>query len=408
MEERIPVNPDILRWARETLGIPPEQVARRMGKPVAVIEAWERGEDAPTYGQLETLAYDLYRRPVALFFFPEVPAEDPPGRAMRGLSSEVLENLPSRIRWLLRKATVLRMNLMELRSFEAGPTRNIVRDLDFFDLPPEAEMARRVRSYLGIDGSQQSWSGSDAAFEHWRAALEDAGVSVFKDSFRTPGTSRDAPDEAAAYSGFCLYDDDDPLICVNDDDEKSRQVFTLFHELAHLLLRTDSVDRRVVLFSDSLSGSVSAVEDRCNRFAAEFLVPAADLSDRFQGALAAEETVSGWARLYGVSPETILRRLFEAGRISRRDYRSRAERSVGAVAVPEEGGDPFLTQGAYLGERYVETVFRQYYRDRISLREAADYLRVEVGNVERMEEWLFARKGEGRGDRPVRRATSDR
>lgn len=368
-----------------------------MGKPVAVIDAWERGEDAPTYAQLETLAYGLYRRPVALFFFPEVPVEDPPERALRGVPGEVVANLPSRLRWLLRKATVLRRNVRELRDRETRPIRNIVRDLDFSTPSPDHEMAKRVRAYLGRDlSATPSWNGVDAAFEHWRTALEDAGVSVFKDSFRTPGTGRSTPDEAAAYSGFCLYDDDDPLICVNHDDARPHQVFTLFHELAHLLMRTGSVDRRVSSLSDALSGGVPSIEDRCNRFVAEFLVPAADLSDRLHGAPADDEAVTEWAGLYGVSRETILRRLLDAGRISGRDYRKRAARSAEPLAAPPADGDRIPNKGACLGERYVETVFRQYYRDRISLREAADYLRVRVGQVDRMEEWLFARREESR------------
>ena len=399
MREPVPVNPDILRWARESLGIAVEEVARRMDKTVEVIEAWERGDSAPTYVQLETLAYVLYRRPVALFFFPEIPIEDPPEKALRALPGETIGRLPPRIRWLLRKATVLQMNIAELRGPETRPLRNIVRDLDFSEPPPDEEMARRVRGYLGRPLSeQQSWNDVDAAFKHWRTALEDAGVSVFKDSFRTPGTKRNTRDEAAAYSGFCLYDDDYPLVCVNNNDAKSRQVFTLFHELAHLLMRTGSVDLRTVAFSDALFGSVPTIENRCNRFAAEFLVPAADLADRLHDARTDDSAVSDWARLYGVSRETILRRLLDAGRISERDYRKRAKRSAGQQASRSGGGSYFLTKGAYLGERYVETVFQQYYRDRISLREVADYLRVRVGHVERMEEWLFSQKEENRDD----------
>ena len=44
-----------------------------MKKKVSDIDAWERGEASPTYIQLEDLAYEIYRRPIALFFFPNVP-----------------------------------------------------------------------------------------------------------------------------------------------------------------------------------------------------------------------------------------------------------------------------------------------------------------------------------------------
>ena len=72
MSDPIPVNPDVLRWARDSMRLSLEEVAGRMNKRVSDIEAWERGDESPTYIQLERLAYDIYKRPVALFFFPDV------------------------------------------------------------------------------------------------------------------------------------------------------------------------------------------------------------------------------------------------------------------------------------------------------------------------------------------------
>ena len=39
------------------------------------ILAWEKGKSAPTYAQLEKLAYSLYKRPLAVFFLPVPPPE---------------------------------------------------------------------------------------------------------------------------------------------------------------------------------------------------------------------------------------------------------------------------------------------------------------------------------------------
>ncbi len=78
MSEQIPVNPDMLKWARETAGLKPAEVAHKMGKDREIISLWEQGDDAPTYIQLEKLAYEIYKQPVALFFFPEPPEEETP------------------------------------------------------------------------------------------------------------------------------------------------------------------------------------------------------------------------------------------------------------------------------------------------------------------------------------------
>jgi hypothetical protein len=41
------------------------------------VEAWEAGESAPTYPQLEKLAYQIYKRPLAVFFLP-TPLDETP------------------------------------------------------------------------------------------------------------------------------------------------------------------------------------------------------------------------------------------------------------------------------------------------------------------------------------------
>ena len=58
----------------------------------------------------------------------------------------------------------------------------------------------------------------------WRTAIEDAGVYVFKNTFKQENVS-----------GFCLYDAEFPLIYVNNSTAKTRQSFTILHELGHLL-----------------------------------------------------------------------------------------------------------------------------------------------------------------------------
>ena len=68
------INPTIVKWARERSGYTLEDVATSLNKDVETISDWESGEQAPTYVQLETLA-GKYKRPIAIFFFPEPPQE---------------------------------------------------------------------------------------------------------------------------------------------------------------------------------------------------------------------------------------------------------------------------------------------------------------------------------------------
>jgi len=55
MQETIPLNPQSLKWARESANLLIEDVADRMKKDPAAIEEWENGISSPTCVQLEKL-----------------------------------------------------------------------------------------------------------------------------------------------------------------------------------------------------------------------------------------------------------------------------------------------------------------------------------------------------------------
>lgn len=60
------IQPSVLRWARETVGMSVPDVARKLKRPIMAIEAWENGSETPTYPQLEKLADSIFKRPLAV------------------------------------------------------------------------------------------------------------------------------------------------------------------------------------------------------------------------------------------------------------------------------------------------------------------------------------------------------
>ena len=148
------------------------------------------------------------------------------------------------------------MNLSELSDGRNPAERLILRELRFTLKADVPAMARRVRKYLGVSlDDQTGWSDAEVAVDAWRDVLEDCGVAVFKDAFHNDG-----------YSGFSLYNETFPVIYVNNST-KTRQTFTLFHELAHLLLHTSGI---VSLSRMPEKGILSSqtIETLCNRFSA--------------------------------------------------------------------------------------------------------------------------------------------
>ena len=88
------INPSVLKWARERIGLSPEDVktqSKRLGNYYAPVESeqlnqWESGSGQPDLEHLETLA-EVYVCPVGYFFLKEVPQKTIP-LSFRGLSQE--------------------------------------------------------------------------------------------------------------------------------------------------------------------------------------------------------------------------------------------------------------------------------------------------------------------------------
>ena len=70
---RVPVNPDLLRWARERSGYRVDALVSRFQK----IKEWEDGEVQPTLKQLEAFAKATHT-PIGFFFLAEPPVEGMP------------------------------------------------------------------------------------------------------------------------------------------------------------------------------------------------------------------------------------------------------------------------------------------------------------------------------------------
>ncbi len=372
------INPDILIWARERSGQTVEDVAKRLKKDPAVISLWETGEAAPTYVQLENLAYVVYKRPIAIFFFPSPPEEPTPETSFRTLPDFEIAKLNADTRFKIRKARALQLSLVELHDGVNPSQTPVFRALSASPGADIIDLSNKLRNHLSITlQDQQQWTSSRDALEMWRTALEGAGVYVFKDSFKQSDVS-----------GFCLVSDEFPIIYVNNSTSPSRQIFTLIHELAHILLHTDGITKLDASFIDSLTGASRQIELFCNRFSGEFLVPTSDFENRLPLPNYDDATIVSLAERYWVSREVILRKLFDQQLVSADSYRDRVAAWNEEYAQSRKegaGGNYYATQAAYLGQRYLALAFGRYYQGRLSLQQLAEYLNVKASSVAGLE-----------------------
>jgi Zn-dependent peptidase ImmA (M78 family) len=372
--EGMPVSSEVIAWARKRAGLTQEEAAKKFTK----IAAWEDGTSQPSYPQLERMAEE-FRIPVAVFFFPEPPALPPIRESFRTLPDTEFDRLPRQIRFLLRKAKAFQLNLAELTAGQNPAPRLITRQLRFPVNVAISEMAARVSEYLGIGlADQERWPDDDSALKVWRSALNGVGLFVFKDAFRVEG-----------YSGFSLYDDEFPIIYVNNSSTKTRQIFTLFHELAHLLFQTSGIDPDDSGLLARLPAQQRGIEVICNQFAGEFLVPEARFRAVMAGRDPSETTAQQLAQQFHVSREVIYRKFLDRGWIDQAEYtRAAAQWSGQRKSEGGGGGDWYRTQISYLGRGYIELALQQYHRNRIDEVQLADYLNTSPRNVGTLEEYF--------------------
>ena len=384
MSEQIPVNPKVLLWARETSGYKVNDVVLKLKRKTVTaetVESWESGTKSPTYAQLETLAYKVYKRPLALFFFPAPPDEETPKEYFRTLPSKEIELLEPHIIYLVRKARVMQENLKELFDGVNPAERKVFADVTIRRSDSIREVAKSAREYLSIGlDTQYDWETDDKALLFWRSLVEQHGIFVFKDAFRD--------DEC---SGFCLYDEAFPVIYINNSQPKIRQIFTLFHELAHILFKTGGVDFRHDDYVYAMQGDNRRIEVFCNKFAGEFLVPTQDVQPQLTDQKITDDLLSRLARKYSVSREVILRKCLDLDIITPSYYEAKVmewgKRKRGSKT---EGGDYYNNQGVYLGTGYIKAAFSKFYQGDISRSQLSEYLGMKESLIGTLENRMLS------------------
>jgi Zn-dependent peptidase ImmA (M78 family)/transcriptional regulator with XRE-family HTH domain len=377
------LTPAVLKWARESANMTTADVAQRVKKAVEIIEAWESGEDAPTYSQLETLAYEVYKRPLAMFFMPAPPDEPKPRAEFRSLPDTDLGHVSRETTLLIRKARAFQSALIELHGDRNPVAEPIWRQVRVNPRGDVVHQAGRVRQALGISIDDVTLqSGDDSALRLWRRAIERGGIHVFKESFRQ-----------REFSGFCLWHSEFPVILINNSTTKTRQIFSLLHELAHVMCDRSGISRFDDGGIDELPPLDQTIERFCNALAGEILVPEADfavVAGDFVPNGASDEQFAVLAARYRVSRSVVLRRFVERGLATMDFYlakdREWAQQRSDAV---DAGGSYYNTQGAYLSEQFLREVVSRYTRRLLTKAEAADLIGVKPRNFERFEDLVL-------------------
>lgn len=320
------VNPELLRWARETAGLDVETAAGKIHRPEHDLRAWEAGKSRPTVAQLREAAR-VYRRPLATFYLPAPPPDLSAMRDLRRLPTSTPSAFSPELRFLIRSARTRQRWLRDALTALSQPPPTLVRSGSLDD--DREELGRRTRALLGVsDAVQQAWYTPAEALRAWVDAIEDAGVFVFQSSAV----------KVAEMRGFALTDPLAPVIVLNAKDAQTARVFSALHEVVHIVVGEDGVSNPDP--TELPAASDHPVEVFCNAVAAEALVPAAAIRNQLGSSVSShgvDRAIHELSDSYKVSREVIARRLCDLSLISREAYtRRRREYSKAAEEPVEE------------------------------------------------------------------------
>ena len=307
------INPEMLIWSRKTVKLSVSLAAQKIGVTPDKLESWEQGETFPTVKQLYKVA-NVYKRPFALFYFPVPPKHFKPLKDFRKFHHEYI--LTENEEYILQKELLLfqqkRQIALELyEQLDTEPPEFKLKGT--LNQSPE-QLAEKIIEYLDVNHNEVAdiKPGYDA-LNYWKKLLESKGILVFQTSGVPLHIMR----------GACVAKEVLPVIIINSNDTQNGRIFSLFHELVHIVLREDGISN----FRYSDRKLYDQVEVHCNQTAAEVLVPSNSLLEslvvRSHNSPNVQWTADELRKLsdrFCVSREVILRRLLTLGKTTNRSY----------------------------------------------------------------------------------------
>jgi len=384
------VNPEILKWARETAGLSLDEASRKLDlratkalAPPARLRALEAGEVQPSRPLLAKMAKH-YHRPLLVFYLAEPPRKADRGQDFRTLPADreltdeaILDALLRDVR--ARQSTI--RNVMEEED-EAVAVPFVGSAAVAGGLDP---LIATLREWLQFDlMAFRAAPNADTAFAELRNAAETAGVFVL---LIGDLGSHHTKLSVETFRGIALSDPVAPIVVINDHDARSAWSFTLIHELAHLCLGQTGI---------SGAWSELAVEKLCNDAASELLLPrdeveSIELPSEFE-LTSYQRCIGEFARPRNVSSSMVAYRLLRHEKISHAEWRDlqtrfhelwlQAERDRRAKnRASEAGPDYYVVRRHRLGTHLVEFVARMLRAGALTTTKAARLLGVKPSSV---------------------------
>lgn len=384
MTFKVDAVPEVLEWARKSIGLSLQQAAQRVKVSAIQIQEWEEGIGEPSFAQLRRMA-NAYKRPVAVLLLSSPPEGFEPIRDFRLLPENHNREWSPELHAEFRRVQAQREVARELGADEQASPLTLSVQLD--DDPDD--VGNTVRAWL--IGTQSAKN----ELNWWTGVIESKAILVTQ--------IQDV--DLTEMRGCSLSNEPFPTIILNGKDTQRGKLFTLLHELTHILLRLGGLCDLAEVSRDTKT-ETQRIERFCNQVAAATLIPRDALLRDVQVASATvgyrwtDDELANLARPFGVSQEAMLRHLVSLGRASWDYYIEKRANFLALYAdmqrrqkEKQEGGPSYYTMKLRdLGRRYISTVLDAYRQDRITGSDLADYLSMKLDNLPKLEAVVEGRR----------------
>jgi Zn-dependent peptidase ImmA (M78 family)/transcriptional regulator with XRE-family HTH domain len=344
-----------LRDLRKRASLSQTELARLLGIDTSLISRWEKGERQPSAQQLLDFA-----RSVGVTFDFLLNSEVQPQFKLRpGSTSDVAEE--GQVKQTLLDAEQELHYVQSAYKLADKPLRSygLKFDLAAFSEADMPDFVQELRGLLKLNRF--------VTLDELKGALADSNIHVFEWAM---------PRVVSGLSYRSVF----TAIFVNSNHSKERRLFTLAHELGHILfhLERNQLETFVSLFSSNRDPA----EKQANAFAAELLMPTQlvnELLPMTAQRLTAPAGLESFARLFNVSRDAMFYRLASKGFYNWTD-KKRFFTEVPAESIPVA---PHVTDiDAQLSPQFVQVALELYDKERVSAGKLTDWLFASRPTVE--------------------------
>lgn len=354
---------------------------------VTRIEAWESGSESPSLPQAKVLAKQ-YRIFFAYLYLPDIPQRTKRLEKVdyRTFGNQGLAEMSRELRWFLRDIEERRDVMLELYTSAEMAVRpfKIVFQIN----SSENLLATELRKLLSLSAVAQSkFRKPETMLSYCVSKLEERDFLIFQAAKIQPNEMRGL---SVAYEEF-------PIIVLNRKDEPSARLFTLLHELVHIVTRTSGICNNV----SQNELQQNKIELYCNKVAGLALVPTNFLLQNKNVPLIQQYGIDdayirAIARDFAVSREVIIHRLWDIGIIDRKAYfdtlNTYSEEYMAYRRKKKTDGflPPALDNGTQVGKLYTKAVMGAYHAEKLTPRDASNYLLgLRIKHFGAIERWCY-------------------